>query len=483
MDLVRDFFTANETVLFFIYGQVYFILAISIVLRARVQSRLEIARTLPLLAAFGFTQALVHWGDVFIPIQATYAPSALLTVMRMLQLFFLGLSFAFLFAFGLQLLTPNIGDPRLMRLAPLVLYTIWGGITIAFWLFDLATVDDIIVAADLASRYLLALPGGLLAASGLRRQALGNIGSMGVPTIVSFLRAAGIALVIYALLAGLIGPFAPFFPANWLNEETVRDLLGVPVALFRAMVGGFLAYAILQALQVFQVETNHWIEAMERAQALAADRERIGRELHDGTIQSIYAAGLILEDVRLSLDSEPQRARVQLDRAINSLNRTIQDIRSFIFDLRRSEAFEDIETSLNRLIKDFHVNTLIEVDFQVEGKKTYSLEADRAQNLLQIAREALTNVARHAQAHRVDIRLRFGERQLTLRIADDGIGFPISGVNGAGRGLKNMRERAQLLEGALVVEGSPNEGVTVVLTMPVGERPRAENRASASKEL
>jgi signal transduction histidine kinase len=252
------------------------------------------------------------------------------------------------------------------------------------------------------------------------------------------------------------------------------------VALFRAVVGLVLTYSILQALQVFQVETNHWIEEMERAQALAADRERIGRELHDGTIQSIYAAGLILEDVRLSLESEPQRAEVQLGRATASLNRTIQDIRSYIFDLRRGEAVEDIESSLNRLVKDFHVNTLIEVDFKVEGKKPQPLEADRAQNLYQIAREALTNVARHAQARSVDVRLRYGERQLTLRIADDGVGFPVSGVNGAGRGLKNMRERAQLLEGALVVEGSPNEGVTVVLTMPIGERPHSEVKVTTS---
>ena len=206
---------------------------------------------------------------------------------------------------------------------------------------------------------------------------------------------------------------------------------------------------------------------MERRQTLAADRERIGRELHDGTIQSIYAAGLILEDVRLSLETEPERAQVQLDRAMAGLNRSIQDIRSYIFDLRRGEAMEDIESSLSRLIRDFRVNTLIEVDFNVEGKKPSSLEADRAQNLYQIAREALTNVARHSQAHHVDVRLRYSDGRLTLRIADDGVGFPFIGVNGAGRGLKNMRERAQLLEGALVVEGTPNEGVTVVLTMPV----------------
>lgn len=479
MAVIRDFFTFNETVLFFIYGQVYFLLAVAIILRAQSQSRLEIARALPLLAAFGFTQALVKWGNVFIPIQASYVSPSLFSIMQLLQLLILGMSFTFLFAFGLQLLSPRRWNPQLVRWLPLVIFVGWASGIIAARLFNLASVDDIIPAADVISRYLLALPGGLLAAAGLRRQAMGAIGAMGVPTIVYFLRAAGIALVVYAFLAGLLGPSAPFFPAQWLNQENVRDLLGVPAALFRALVGVVLTYSILQALQVFQVETDHWIEAMERAQTLAADRDRIGRELHDGTIQSIYAAGLILEDVRMTLENEPERAEVQLDRAMASLNRTIQDIRSYIFDLRRGEAVEDIESSLSRLIKDFRVNTLIDAAFNVEGKRVQSLEPDRAQNLYQIAREALTNVARHAQARHVDVRLRYGERQLTLRIADDGIGFPASGVNGAGRGLKNMRERAQLLEGALVVEGTPNEGVTVVLTMPIGDRTGREGWAGA----
>jgi signal transduction histidine kinase len=482
MEFIRELFITNETVLFFIYGQVYFILALSIILQARQHSRLEIARALPLLAAFGVTQALVHWGDVFIPIQASYAGSHWLSWMRMLQLFVLGLSFTLLFAFGLQTLWPRAEGHEFVRILPVIIFVVWGGVTLGAALFRVAPVDDIIVTSDVFSRYLLAFPGGLLAAAGLRRQALGSIGSLGVPTIVSFLRFAGIALVVYALLAGLLGPAAPFFPSNWLNQETVGNLFGLPVDLFRAVVGLVLTYSILQALQVFQVETKHWIEEMERAQALASDRERIGRELHDGTIQSIYAAGLILEDVRLSMENEPQRARVQLDRAIGSLNRTIRDIRSYIFDLRHGEAVDDIESSLQRLIRDFHSNTLIEVNFSVEGKRPQPLDPDRAQSLYQIAREALTNVARHAQAHHVEVRLRYGERQLTLRIADDGVGFPVSGVNGAGRGLKNMRERAQLLEGALVVEGGPNEGVTVVLTMPVGERISSDTKAALAKE-
>lgn len=468
MNIIRDFFTANETVLFFVYGQVYFILALSIILRSSPQSQLDLARMLPLLAAFGFTQALFNWGDVFIPIQASYAPAQLISIFYVLQLLLLGLSFTFLLAFGLQMMSPRFWRFQITRWLPFVIYLLWGGAVLAAWLFDLAPVDDIILSADVFSRYLLALPGGLLAAAGLRQHVKGAIGAMGVPSIISCLRAAGIALAVYALLAGLLVPAAPFFPANWLNQEIVRDLLGVPVALFRTLVGLMLTYAILQALKVFEIETHNWVEEMERAQALAADRERIGRELHDGTIQSIYAAGLILEDVRLALQDEPDRARSQLDRAMASLNRTIQDIRSYIFDLRREEEVEELESSLGRLIKDFRVNTLIDVDFIIEGKRQQPLDLERTQNLRQIARESLTNVARHARASHVDVLLRYGERQLTLRIADNGIGLPTSGENGAGHGLKNMRERAQLLEGALVVEGAPNEGVTVALTIPYG---------------
>ncbi len=465
MNVIRDLFTNNETLLLFIYGQVYFVLSISIVLRSQPHSRLELARILPLLAAFGFTQALVKWGDVFIPIQAAHMSATFISVLRVSQLFLSGLSFTFLLAFGLQMMTFRSWG-QAVRWLPAALYVLWVGGVFIVWLFDMAPTGDIIRTADAISRYLLVLPGGLLAATGLYRQTQGTIRSMGAPIVVTFLRAAAITLAFYALLTGVLVPPAPFFPANGLNQDLLDNGLGRPAELLRALAGLVLTYSILQALKIFQIETKNWIDEIERTRALANDRERIGRELHDGTIQSIYAAGLILEDVRMALQDEPARARAQLDRAMTSLNRTIQDIRSYIFDLRRDEVTEDIETSLSRLIKDFRVNTLIDVNLEVKGKKQRDLEPDRAQNLYQIAQEALTNVARHAQACHVNVQLRYGEHQLILRIADDGVGFPVSGVNGAGRGLKNMRERAQLLEGALVVEGAPNEGVTVVLTIP-----------------
>ena len=151
MDMIRDFFTANETVLFFVYGQVYFILALSITLRSHPPSQLEMARTLPLLAAFGFIQALVKWGDVFIPVQKDYIASRFFPAMQLFQLLLLGLSFAFLLAFGLQMMSSRSWDPHMVRRLPFLIYLFWAGATLAAWLFDLASFDDIILMADAAS--------------------------------------------------------------------------------------------------------------------------------------------------------------------------------------------------------------------------------------------------------------------------------------------------------------------------------------------
>lgn len=462
---MREFFELNEPLLYFTYGQIWFVLGLSILLRSRPRSRLELAYSLPLLGAFGLTQALSEWGYLFIPIQATFTSSALVAVLRVIHLFIQALAGALLLTFGLQVLSFRLGSEVGLRL-PLGLYGLWGFVVFVAWVFDLAPVTDIQASARAASRYMLMFPGATLAAWGLYRQIQRAADFISLTQMATYLRVASLTLAIYALLAGILVPEAPFFPADTLNEDLLNRALGVPAALFQAALGVVLVYVIWHALRIFQAEADQWIEQMERDQALAADRARIGRELHDGTIQSIYAAGLILEDARQALDVAPERARTQLSRAMDNLNRTIQDIRSYIFDLKQEKVTDSLEVSISQLVRDFRVNTLIEVDLCIEGKHSSLLEPERAQHLYQIAREALTNVARHAQARHVEMRLTFGEHQCTLRVADDGIGFLPSGVDGSGRGLRNMRERAQLLDGALVVEGQPNIGVTVVLTVP-----------------
>jgi len=456
---LRDFLAANQCGLALFHGLAFFVLGFSIAFLARRSARLEVARGLFLLAAFGFCEALVAWNRVWFA-----SPSALYPMPNLLRLVLLGAGYAFLLAFALQTqIAPE--ERQWRRLAP-------AGFVFTLWLVGLiaarmagATLEQVCLGGELAARYGMALPGGLIAAWWLRRQAYQTIGRERLSLIRPPIRAARVALAAFAVFGGLIGPAAPFFPASYFNQDLLLQETGLPIALLRGLCGIVIAYGIVRALRIFLSEIEQWVEGVERRQALASERERIGRELHDGIIQSIYAAGLMLETAQQSIPEDPGGAHSQLERAIDSLNQTIQDIRRYIFDLRGEMPDDDLETGLRKMLKDFRVNTLLEVDFSVEGDDPQLLGSERRRHIFQIARETLANAARHAQARRVEVRLKYDTSVMQLRISDDGVGLSAS-PDGDGQGLRNIRERARLLDGALDIDSALDEGVTVALSVP-----------------
>jgi two-component system sensor histidine kinase UhpB len=129
------------------------------------------------------------------------------------------------------------------------------------------------------------------------------------------------------------------------------------------------------------------------------------------------------------------------------------------------------------MLKEFQANTLLDTALLVDGEETKRLDAERRLHVLQIAREALTNAARHAYAQEVTIRLQYQPTALHLSIADDGIGLS-SVPSGNGHGLRNIRERTRLLNGELVIDTGPGEGLTMVLTVPYQQRVTSNIRPS-----
>ena len=456
MAWLRDALADHQSVLAFLYGQAFFVLGFSIVFLARRSTRLEIARNFLLLAGFGFCEALVAWIPVWAGLSAP--------LLAWPRLLLLGVGYAFLLTFALQTIAS-------LERRDQECWTIVGGL-FALWLIGLFVAriagvprEQVLSGGEVAARYVLALPGGLVGAWGLRRQAYRTIERERLLLIKPHLRVTWFALALFALFGGVIGPAAPFFPANWLNQETFQGMTGVPILLLRGLCGSATTYGIVRALGVVLGEIELWLESVERRQALDRERERIGRELHDGIIQSIYAAGLMLEGARHTIPDEPEVARSQLTRAIDSLNETIQDIRRYIFDLRGEMPDDDLETGLRKMLQDFRVNTLLETKLVVEGEDGRSLGVDRRQHIFQAVREALTNVARHAQARRVELSLRYNLNELQLTISDDGVGLPALPIE-KGQGLRNMRERARLLDGTLDMHSAPSKGVTLTLTVP-----------------
>lgn len=466
METLRQFFALNRIPVFFLYGLVFFVMGLAIVLRSRRHSRLEMAQGLGWLGAFGLAHGLHEWGAIFIPIQATYLNTAAINFFFVLQAILLVLSFGFLFQFGAEMLRE-----RWSRLvfAPWFVPIIWGLWFIMPGLALQQNFDTWHHQASIWARYLMGFPASLLAAYGLRYQAEQHIKPLGLTNIYRTLQLAGISLLAYSLLGGLIVTSGDFFPAYWLNEANFVRWFGIPAPVFRSFIGLVLAICIIRALEVFDLEVDGLIEQMEMEQYLMAERERIGREIHDGALQQVYSAGLLMEAARgklggdTAVSPETAVAAQRLDSAIITLNTAIVSLRTYMSELQPVPVSLSLVESLRQQTGDPGLNALMHVTLDLDLPETTSFSPIQINHILAIANEAMSNAARHAQAHHVRLCAAQDGALFQLSVTDDGRGLQNQST---GRGLRNMQDRARILGGNLTVTSEPGKGTAVHLSLP-----------------
>ncbi len=331
VEFLRNLISVNAIIIQFVYGLAFFILGLAIALQSRHSSHLDLARSLTWLAAFGFVHAFVEWGDLFIPLQTTYLRPDFITDLQYFHLLILGISFACLFEFGVALLEP-LEHPQWLHIISAGLPATWFFVTffpLRSWIPDFQSWYN---TGNALARYFLGLPGGLLSAYALRKHIYQRILPLNVPDIVRSLRTAGISLAVYGVAAGLLVPPISFFPGNWLNADTFSRAFIVTPPIVRSLIGLVIALSTIRALEIFDVETARQIEAIEEQQTLAAERERLGRELHDGAIQKVYTAGLLVQSAQKLAGAEsPLEGR--LATAVGVLDDAIVDLRQNLGEL------------------------------------------------------------------------------------------------------------------------------------------------------
>jgi len=498
MGWLAELFETNQIIVLSIYGQVFFLMGLVVALQQRQRSELSLARLLGWLAAFGIVHGLMEWGYLFVPIQAGFLPQPIVEGLLVLQLLMKPLSFALLFQFGAELVLatrvpeawPRVAGQPWLRLVPAASVVGWAiatptlSATVAAgfvpgpgpWLPSdeigpaLAAVGAPLAVGDVVARLMIALPGSLLVAAGLYRTSH-QVAPVAGARVVAALRVATIAFAAYALLAGLISLPAPFPPASVLNGATLLAMFGIPVEVLRSMAGLVIAVAVIRSLELFEIETDRILAEARRRDLLLRERERIGRDLHDGVIQAIYAAGLHLEQASADVDEE---ARGRIGTVMTELNRITGDIRSTIFDLRSGELeSRDAEAIVLAVADELQAHTLVELEIGSEGLFRPRLTPDQADHLRNIVTEAFSNILRHARASRVSVRMVCTQRRFRLEIRDDGSGFdaaavtPTGGRRGRAQGLANIRRRVELLGAELDIESAPGQGTGLSLTMPV----------------
>jgi len=249
----------------------------------------------------------------------------------------------------------------------------------------------------------------------------------------------------------------------------VVGVLTIATRTRKALSQGELRLLVSVAALAGTAIENARLHSNVRRLAVLEERERIGMDLHDGIIQSIYGVGLTLENARMLLRDSPQYAEARLNKAMGDLNNTIRDIRSYILDLRpRQLRGETIIEGLNRLVAEFRQNAKCEVT--MAGPKDEflnDLPQAHAMALFHICQEALANIAKHANASSVAVDLWITSDRALLEVRDNGRGFDLETANKAvGHGLANMQTRVTGVGGDLEITSSPGGGTTILAWVP-----------------
>jgi PAS domain S-box-containing protein len=195
---------------------------------------------------------------------------------------------------------------------------------------------------------------------------------------------------------------------------------------------------------------------------LAEDHERIARDLHDTVIQRLFASGLSLQSV---LPTVPDMAKVKIERILDDQDDAIRELRTAIFGLASKR-------SAGRTVRVV-VNDLVDESARVLGFRPTlhfsgvldTIDEPTTAEVAAVVREALSNVARHARARKVEVTLRHADQELSLVVSDDGEGIP--GSHRLGSGLLNMHDRAERMGGSCSVTSGENTGTIVRWQIPV----------------
>lgn len=277
----------------------------------------------------------------------------------------------------------------------------------------------------------------------------------------------------------------PYLNNQDLLEADIKQLACFPLTS-RSEVLGVLCIALNQEQMLDDMDQqlltsiaswvgttieNARLNIQGRRLAVLEERERIGMDLHDGIIQSIYAVGLTLEHARLLMNEEPEQSRTRIEQSIEDLNGTIRDLRAFIMDMRPRQLYEDnLMDGLKRLVNEFQVNSLVETTLSGPTTGLENLPDRQAVVLFHICQEALANIAKHARAKNVQVSVWHSADRVLMEVSDDGTGFDLEKIQlTLGHGISNMQTRAHNVGGDLEITSEVGAGTTIMVWVPFSQ--------------
>lgn len=474
------------TAIYFLYGLAFFSMGLLVAMEGGRSSDRRLRTALRPLAGFGLVHAAHEWLEMLDLLinGSTHTEPIFATV----ELALMAFSFISLAAFGSFLLLGVESTWRISLIIPLALETIW-----VFGLLHFKSiypVSAIFGVADVWTRYSIAIPAGLLAGLGLivqqrifRRAGLVRFGQDSLWAAVCF--------GWYSLVGQLFPRASLLPPSTFLNEDVFLQLFGFPIQLLRAASAIGVAIFVVRFLYAFQVEADRQLAELQTARlqeaeqretlrgelfrrvvaAQESERQRIARDLHDETGQSLTAIGLGLRGLFDHLGPRSSASRETLRRLQTLTTDSLKELQRIISDLRPSH-LDDLGLSAALRWYASKLQTLAPLDIKVNisGEEAALDEAVKI-TAFRIVQEALTNAVKHASAQKVGIELHFHESYLHIFVRDDGAGFDLEEVrtrraNRPSLGLAGMEERAALIGGHFQIRSRPGYGTEIEVVIP-----------------
>ncbi len=475
-------------IIYFFYGLAFFSMGLLVAMEGGRSSDERVRKALRPLAVFGLIHAAHEWLEMFALINGLsgHSVSPLFNILHVATLSF---SFLSLAAFGGYLLAKDEIAQRISLLVPLVLEAVW-----VFGLINIKShylPADVYDSAHAWTRYSLAIPASLIAAIGLiaqqrafRRAGLVRFGQDAMWAAVAF--------GWYGLVGQLFTNASALPPSNFINQDTFQQFFGFPIQLLRAVAASAAAFFVIRFLRAFQVETEQKIaglqaERLKESQqretmrgelfrrvvaAQESERQRIARDLHDETGQSLTAIGMGLRGLESRLTRDPKRAADTLRELQTLTADSLKELQRLMADLRPSHLDDlGLSAALRWYAGKIEERYPLKVRVDIRGHEQPIDDAARIATF-RIIQEALNNVVKHSEAGTVEIDLDFEDRHMRVRVRDDGRGFDldrVKAVQSSSRpslGLAGMQERAALLGGRVSVQSRPGQGTLVEASIP-----------------
>jgi signal transduction histidine kinase len=291
--------------------------------------------------------------------------------------------------------------------------------------------------------------------------------ALAVPVIFSLRIALGLALIALVLTGTQLFSFGSRNPGS--EESSPASGRGEMGALARLAENSVAQSAALDRERDVRRRAEADAELRQQLLAQSVDEKiRLGQDLHDGIIQSLYALGLTIETIRPLLKTDPAQAERRLDEVRENLNGAIRDVRGYIGGLAPDNLRRvSFSRAVQALFEQLRAGREAEIELRVEDDAAARLSFEQNLEALQIAREAISNALRHGGARHLVVRLHQGEREVGLLVQDDGRGFNVQNDTASGHGLGNMRARAGRVGGDLRVASHPGQGARITATFPV----------------